>query len=212
MARPSKFNREEAVEVAMNQIWKNGFEASSVKSLSEKLGITRSSFYNAFGSHEDLFREAMEKYFEQSPDSVLSLAGPQVPIKMLLAHTFRQACKARAADKEARGCMVINSVAELCNVNEELGGLVEEAVLASAARFEQLMRWAVERGEIEEDANVRALALSLQNLLMGLNVMCKVVRDEEELWLTARTVLTGLNLYEAPDGDFLKTPGLVPTD
>ena len=208
MPRPSKFNREEAVEVAMNEIWKNGFEASSVKALSEKLGITRSSFYNAFGSHEDLFKEAMEKYFEQSPDSTLSLAGPGVPVRMLLAYTFQQACKARAEDKEARGCLVINSVAELCNVNDELGGVVEEAVLASVDRFEQLIRWAIERGEIEAGADVRALALSLQNLLMGLNVMCKIVRDEGELWLTARSVLTALNLYEKPSNRFLDTPGL----
>ena len=50
MARPSKFDRKEAVELAMNEIWRDGYEANSVKALSEKLGITRSSFYNAFSS------------------------------------------------------------------------------------------------------------------------------------------------------------------
>ena len=59
MARPSKFDRQTAVELVMNDIWRSGFEANSVKAISEKLGITRSSFYNAFGSREALFLEAL---------------------------------------------------------------------------------------------------------------------------------------------------------
>ena len=74
MARRLEFDREKAVEIAMNQFWKNGFEASSVKSLSQAFGITRSSFYNAFGSHEALFEEALALYFEQSPDQALARA------------------------------------------------------------------------------------------------------------------------------------------
>ena len=42
MARPLKFDRGEAVETAMQEIWRSGYEASSVKAISEKLGVTRS--------------------------------------------------------------------------------------------------------------------------------------------------------------------------
>jgi len=196
MARPSKFNRDEAVEFVMNEIWRNGYEASSVKALSEKLGITRSSFYNAFGSREELFREALVLYFGQSPDKALATATPGMPIKKLLTNTFRQACKTRAADPEGRGCMAINSVTELCNVHEDLGPLLTKAVLGSISRIEQLLTWAVAQGEIDADIDLHAKALALQNLLIGLNVMCKVVSDEDELWTTAKTTLAGLDLYE----------------
>ena len=59
MARPSKFDREDALDVVMNQIWQTGYRNNSVKSLAEVLGITRSSFYNAFGSQEQLFKEVL---------------------------------------------------------------------------------------------------------------------------------------------------------
>ena len=196
MARPSKFNRDEAVEFVMNEIWRNGYEASSVKALSEKLGITRSSFYNAFGSREELFREALVLYFGQSPDKALATATPGIPVKKLLTSTFRQACRTRAADPEGRGCMAINSVTELCNVHEDLGPLLTKAVLGSISRIEQLLTWAVAQGEIDADIDLHAKALALQNLLIGLNVMCKVVSDEDELWTTAKTTLAGLDLYE----------------
>lgn len=197
MARPAKFDRGEAVETVMHEIWRNGYEANSVKALSEKLGITRSSFYNAFGSREALFKEALALYFDQSPDRALAITTPGIPIKKLLTRTFREACKVRASDPEGRGCMAINSVTELCNVHDELGQLMEAAVLGSLSRIEYLLEQGVARKEIDTDTDLHAMALALQNLLIGLNVMCKVVREEDELWKAAEITLKGLGIFDA---------------
>jgi TetR/AcrR family transcriptional regulator, transcriptional repressor for nem operon len=198
MGRPSKFNRDDAIEAVKNHIWQNGYGASSVKLLSEKLGITRSSFYNAFGSRERLYRDALAVYLLQSPDIALAEAEPGVPVRRLFTETFRAACKARAGDKLGRGCMIINGVAELCNEHGELGPVIESMVLGSLVRIEQLLEWGVEQGEIDAGRDLHGLALALQNLLMGLNIMCKVVRDEQDLWNAAKTTLMGLNMYEEP--------------
>lgn len=196
MSRPREFDQAAAIETAMNEIWKNGYEACSVKALSEMLNITRSSFYNAFGSREALFREALARYFELAPDKAFANARRGVRVKALMTLTFREVCRVRASDPAGRGCMAINSAAELCNVHEELGTLLADAILSSLSCLEKLMRWGVQQGEIDEDADTHALALALQNLLIGLNLMCKVVRDEAELWLAAETTLRGLNLLD----------------
>jgi len=174
----------------------NGYGACSVKALSEKLGITRSSFYNAFGSREALFKEALVRYFDQSPDKAFVTAKEGVRVKSLLTRTFREACRVRAADAKGRGCMAINSAAELCNVHEELGGLMADAILNSLGCLEKLLQWGVKQGELNKDTDTHALALALQNLLIGLNVMCKVVREEDELWKAAETTLNGLGLLD----------------
>ena len=197
MSRPREFDRTEAIETVMNEIWKNGYEACSVKALSEKLGIARSSFYNAFGSREALFKEALVKYFNQSPDKAFADAREGVRVKALMTRTFREVCRVRASDPAGRGCMAINSAAELCNVHEELGNLLADAILGSLSCLEKLLQWGVEQGEIDADADTHALALALQNLLIGLNLMCKVVRDEDELWLAAEATLRGLRLLDA---------------
>jgi len=92
--------------------------------------------------------------------------------------------------------MVINSVSELCNADDELGPVLQNAVLGNLARFETLLQWGVAQGEIVAETDIHALALALQNLLMGLNIMCKVVRGESELWKAAKTTLASLDLYE----------------
>jgi TetR/AcrR family transcriptional repressor of nem operon len=195
VSRPSKFDREEAIELAMQELWRTGFEANSVKAMSEKIGITRSSYYNAFGTREDLFKEAIGQYIEKSPDRVLHAALPDMPILVLLTCTFKAICAARADDSEGRGCLIVNSLSELGNTNLELGNMLKDAVRASAARFEDLLSIAVENGELSKGTNVHAVALSLQNLLIGINVFSKALRDEEELWLTAKTTLEALGLF-----------------
>lgn len=50
-------------------------------------------------------------------------------------------------------------------------------------------------GEIEDEDDIREKAFALQNLLIGLNVMAKVVRSEDDLWASAKQTLKGLGLY-----------------
>ncbi len=195
MGRPAKFDRQAAVERVMNEIWRHGFEACSVKAISEKLGITRSSFYNAFGSREALFLEALTLYFTQSPDKALAEMDSKASVLKVLTNVFREVCRSRAADPEARGCMAVNCVAELVGVDDTLGPVLEKAILSSLDRLERLLGQAAANGEIKDKGDLREKALALQNLLIGLNVMAKVVRSESDLWAAARQTLEGLGLY-----------------
>jgi TetR/AcrR family transcriptional repressor of nem operon len=197
MARPLKFDRREAVETVMQEIWRSGYEASSVKAISEKLGVTRSSYYNAFGSREDLFKEALAAYFAQSPDRAFYQDPNGQTVKGLITDTYRKACAVRACDPEGRGCMAINSLCELAGgPHAELGEMLVCAVLESAARLEALLGIAVKRGEIAADTDVHGKALALQSLLIGVNTLSRAVRSEDELWLTAQTTLKALELFE----------------
>jgi len=60
--RPVEFDRNVALEEAMQLFWSRGYEATSLPELLERMGIARSSFYQSFGSKQDLFLEAVERY------------------------------------------------------------------------------------------------------------------------------------------------------
>lgn len=200
MARPLTFDREAAIQTAMNEIWRAGYEATSVKAMAEKLGMTRSSYYNAFGSREDLFRAALAAYGAQSPDRLLYDDPGQTSVRRLLTQVFQAACTARASDPEGRGCMAINALCELAGGPEkELAGMMVDMVLGSVQRLEELLRTGVASGELTKDTNCHAKALALQALLVGINAMSKAVRAERDLWLSARTTLDALDLLEDDD-------------
>ena len=201
MVRPRKFDRDQAVDTVMNEIWRNGFGASSAKALSERLGITRSSFYNAFGTRDKLFVEALKRYFHDVPDRAFWEAGPERPLKPLITATVRTICRIRSADPGGRGCLAVNGIAELCPANEGVGALLEKAMADNRVQVELLMARAVSRGELPGDTDVKAVALAIQNLIIGLNVMSKVVRSEDRLWKAASATLRGLGLLDEGEPD-----------
>lgn len=196
MGRAMKFDRDAAIDWVMNEIWQVGFEALSVKTISEKLGITRSSFYNTFISREALFVEALERYFSLSPDRRLEGFADSPNLLKLLTEVFKEACRQRTDDTLHRGCLAVNSISELVGVNEELGPKLEDAIQYSISRFEQLLDLCVSRGELPNTVNTRHLALAIQNLLMGMNTLSKVVKSKEELWAGTKLNLQALNLYQ----------------
>ncbi|SJM68773.1 TetR/AcrR family transcriptional regulator [Gulosibacter sp. 10] len=60
--RPRSFDRDAALDRAIRLFWRKGYEATSVRDLSEELGIGQPSLYNAFGSKRALFDEAIRVY------------------------------------------------------------------------------------------------------------------------------------------------------
>ena len=140
MARPSQFDRRDAIHTAMNEIWRNGYERKSVKALSQKLVITRSSFYNAFESREAFFQDVLKHYFAQAPDRVLQQDSSAMPVKELFTKLFMEICRVRAADPEGRGCTAINCLCELKGGKlDDVGSLIAEAVLNNTTRINELL-------------------------------------------------------------------------
>lgn len=202
MGRPAKFDRDEAVQIALDAFWSDGYEASSVKALSEKMGMTRSSFYNAFGTREALFRETLRFYAERSPDRTLDEADfddTGWSVRALITRTFANIVHVRGQEPDGRGCMIVNAITELADKpDHEIGRLVCELIQGSTQRFQTLLEWGVDRGELPPDYPVRDSALALQNLMVGMNVMAKVDRTEAGLRQISDITLKGLGLYQSP--------------
>ncbi|MFS4517744.1 TetR/AcrR family transcriptional regulator, partial [Delftia tsuruhatensis] len=60
--RPREFDRDQALERAMLAFWRRGYEGTSMADLVQALGIASARIYAAFGSKQDLFREAVQHY------------------------------------------------------------------------------------------------------------------------------------------------------
>src|SRR5438552_101336 len=57
--RPREFDREAALEQAIDVFWRHGYEATSVSDLTAAMNINPPSLYAAFGDKEKLFLEAV---------------------------------------------------------------------------------------------------------------------------------------------------------
>ena len=62
LGRPRAFDAEEALGKALKVFQRKGYEGSSIAELTDAMGINPPSLYAAFGTKEDLFRKALDRY------------------------------------------------------------------------------------------------------------------------------------------------------
>src|SRR6516162_11927635 len=66
MARPREFDEVTALEAAIECFWQRGYEATSVRDLGNKMGLSAPSLYNTYGDKHALFVQALERYLDHS--------------------------------------------------------------------------------------------------------------------------------------------------
>lgn len=173
----------------MDEFWKRGFEAVSASDLAAAMSIERSSFYNSFGDRESAFLEALQAYGRLVPDRVLAQIGPGQSVKSILRRVFRDICRVRAHDPEARGCLIVNSIGELVGVNRKLGRKIEASVKNAIEVYRALLEQAVAQKEVAPLADIPGAARAFVAFVSGLNTVSKVIRSERELWAMCEAFL-----------------------
>ncbi len=72
MARPREFSTDDALGQAMDVFWSKGYQATTLGDLTRAMGISKSSFYDTFGSKDALYLASLERYRAALHDRLLS--------------------------------------------------------------------------------------------------------------------------------------------
>src|SRR6266852_2957089 len=141
MPRARIFDVDQAIDQALQLFWRNGYEGTTVSDLTAALRINRPSLYAAFGSKEELFRRALERY-------IAAVGHPERPV----------------------GCFLVQGALVSGESNEPIRiALVNERHLAEARLAKRLYR-AKREGDLPADANPRDLARYVYTVCHGLAV------------------------------------------
>ncbi len=192
--RPAGFSRQAAIQSAMQLFWRKGYPAVTAKDLAESMAIQRSSFYNSFGSKEAVFGEVLEYYARQAPDAELDKIAAGKPVVPVLVELLRAVCRIRAEEEDARGCLVCNSLAELNGIDETNARWLKKGVERKTALVARLLRQAIAQQEIAGTIDPDTAARAFIAFLIGLNLLAKVVRDEQRLWTGCEHFLSGYGI------------------
>ncbi len=193
MSRPKEFDREEVLDRAIDAFWTRGYEATSVQDLVDSMGINRGSIYATFGDKHRLFLEALDRYEEAFHTKMLeALRGTKSPRKGI-EQVFETVIRECACDSGKRGCLLTNTAVELSGHDEETAAKVQLNLARLEAAFEQSLSSAMQRGEIGNRRDPKALARFLTSSLQGLRVVSKVWPDRSVLRDVVEVTLSALD-------------------
>ncbi len=190
MARTREFDTEAAVGRAMELFWARGYEATSVRDLTQRLGIGQGSLYAAFGGKDGLYRAALEHYRTTlAADALRALeegADARAAIRALLTERIRV-----AVERGGQGCLAVNAACERLPQDAATRRTVRDMQDASREALAEVLRAARDRGEIAERHDPHTVAAFLVTFLNGLLVSSKITPDRslEPLVDVALTVL-----------------------
>jgi TetR/AcrR family transcriptional regulator, transcriptional repressor for nem operon len=121
MPRSRAFDREAVIEAVTHAFWETGFEGTPVSELERRTGLNRSSLYLAFGSKNELFVEALDRYTADVVDPLLSPLEADPGIAGIRAFFLRiRSILLGEMEEGPSGCLMINTIAERSTTDEVL--------------------------------------------------------------------------------------------
>ncbi len=179
MARPLEFDRDRALDAAMQLFWRQGYSASSLQQLLKAMSISRSSFYAAFGDKRALYQESLTQFAKRTRSFLRSVAESEGPVAA--TREFFEATLFRVPKRRReRGCMMVNTILEMADVDPELNRAADLQLQRMEEDFEALYQRASRRG-YKYTMTSGELARFVMLLNQGLRVACRRAATDSEL-------------------------------
>ena len=196
MARPREFDDAAALDAAMDCFWRDGYEATSVRDLALRMGITGTSLYNAFGDKRSLFRQVLQRYAERSMRERIERLETSLPPKEAACAFVREIVERSLDDGDRRGCLLVNSALEIATHDAELAAEIAARFGEIEGFLKRALTAAQEDGSVPHDRDPVDLARLLLGVILGVRVLA---RSKPQRELLEGTVRPALALLEWPD-------------
>lgn len=161
MTRPPQFDHKQVLHQALKVFWEQGYEATSMADLLSATGLSKSSFYNIFGSKHGCLLEAFDSYrADRLRDMNQVLASENA--REAITTFFRMIVSDAKAPEFTHGCMSINQAVELAPHDEAVAVRVEEDFQS----MEDALTEAIQRGQRDGSIATRRDARHIAQLMV----------------------------------------------
>ena len=185
--RPRSFDREQALDRAMEVFWDKGFEAASLADLTEAMGINPPSLYAAFGDKEHLFLAAVERYVSRRNDSCdyCTEATAKEAVSTLLLYMAEELTSAG----HPRGCLMAMAVSTTAGASPQVHAALAKLQAASRRKLKERIERGIADGELPSDTDAAALAGFYGTIMAGMSALAKDGASRKSLLSTVETAM-----------------------
>ncbi|MBT3351059.1 MAG: TetR/AcrR family transcriptional regulator [Nitrospinaceae bacterium] len=180
MPRTKEFSETEALNQAMDIFWEKGYEGTSLQDLIGAMEISKSSFYEAFGSKHELFVAAIENYIDKEIGAAVAFLDAEPSGRAAIEKMIRKTLEASCGENK-RGCFLCNCAVEMAQHDPVSAEYVARGLERTVDAFVRTIERGQKAGEISKDRDPRALARFLLNTEIGVLVWSRGGADRETL-------------------------------
>lgn len=186
MPSPKSYTREDVLDRAIELFRRQGYSATSTAELTQELGMNRKSMYAEFGSKQQLFEAALERYSDINLTRVLA----PIEAEDANAQSIKDAFLGYAAASETKyrglGCLMANTAVERAALDPGSARFVEAYLGRLSKGFRNALENARQDGQVSEAANLDDLAAHLVNSVVGISALLRAQATPEQMYAAGR--------------------------
>jgi AcrR family transcriptional regulator len=191
--RPTEFDTDHALNVAMRLFWERGYEGTSMADLSQKMGIHPSSIYAAFGDKQALFALAAKRYADV-PAQYMVRALEQPTFRDFILAAFDNTVEFLGSKEHPSSCFTLTAAISCGTDTEPAKILMRKMRLQNETAIKARLLKARKAGDFPRQENVDDYTRYLSSLLSGLAVQAANGATRTELKRTAAVALRHLGI------------------
>ncbi len=167
--RPRSLDRDVGLSVASRLFWEHGYEGTSIADLTQAMGVTPPSLYAAYGSKEELYRQALDyNIAHEMKRRAEALQGPMSAFDALEFYLYDVA-EGVSNPGNPRGCIISTAVLHHAEENEavarEVAARRDASIQCMKSRFDR----AVGEGELPTNTDTDTLARFYSAVVQGMS-------------------------------------------
>jgi AcrR family transcriptional regulator len=180
MGRPRTFDRDEALQRAVDVFWEHGYDATSVALLSSAMGISTPSLYSAFGDKRTVFLEALDRYLHTFGAFTARALTEEPTAHRAIARLLHDAAIAYTRPGHPHGCLLITAATNCTPQSDDIKAQLCDLRSAGANALEQKINTAIGAGELPADTDGRVLAAFYSAVIQGMSAKARdgATRDD----------------------------------
>ncbi len=189
--RPAEFDREAALDAALETFWRRGYGNASLDELTTAMNINRPSLYGAFGNKEQLYAASVDHYVTKIGASYLApLAQPRVADA--LGGFFGAMIDGVTGKHGPRGCIVACTLPAEAGVSTaaqaQLAAVLDQIDGAWIARLAA----AQGAGEIAKRRDVHVLGQLVASGMLALSIRARAGASKRTLRAIADEIVAAV--------------------
>jgi TetR/AcrR family transcriptional repressor of nem operon len=192
MARNVEFDEQLAVSRAMDVFWRKGYNGTTMRDLTEAMGINSSSLYNTIGDKHELFIRSLKHFTESRMRAALKQLEPiKSPIKAIEKYIQSSAY---VITNEPDSCLAIKTTFEVAATDQQVQQIIKADNDFTYNLLIGLVERAIEKGEIKVSRDAAMLTDYIINHFTGWHESFIIHQDKARIKKMATFLVQQISL------------------